>query len=64
MHLYFKDAPPLTEMLRKKMSLILLNSNPVTADPVPHVPSMIEIGGFHVEEPKPLPKVTNKLLLL
>src|SRR5699024_2693723 len=28
-------------------SIVLLNSHPSINQPVPHVPSMIEIGGFH-----------------
>ncbi|XP_018563298.1 UDP-glucuronosyltransferase 2B10 [Anoplophora glabripennis] len=35
-------------------SLILLNSHPSISEPVPHVPNMIEIGGFHVKPPNEL----------
>ncbi|VEN36938.1 unnamed protein product [Callosobruchus maculatus] len=44
------------------VSLVLLNSHPSVSDPKPHVPSMIEIGGFHVGAPKPLPEDLKKLL--
>nr|CAI5824780.1 unnamed protein product [Callosobruchus analis] len=44
------------------VSLILLNSHPSVSDPKPHVPNMIEIGGFHVRPPKPLPEDLKKLL--
>lgn len=54
---YFNDAPPLKELIDSKLSLILLNSHFSIGDPVPHVPAMVDIGGYHIEEPKTLPKV-------
>ncbi|CAH1984651.1 unnamed protein product [Acanthoscelides obtectus] len=44
------------------VSLVLLNSHPSVSDPKPHVPNMVEIGGFHIKEPKPLPEDLKKLL--
>lgn len=38
------------------VSLVLLNSHPALNDPVPQVPNMVEIGGFHLQSPKELPK--------
>lgn len=52
---YFENAPPLSELMDERLSLVLLNSHSVINDPKPLLPSMIEIGGFHVEEPKALP---------
>lgn len=43
--------------MAEKLSVILLNSHPSFTDPVPSVQQMIDIGGYHVEKPKPLPKV-------
>jgi len=43
-------------------SLLLTNSHVSVNDAVPHVPSIIEIGGFHVSTPRPLPEDLKKLL--
>ncbi|KAJ8954692.1 hypothetical protein NQ318_011385 [Aromia moschata] len=52
---YFPDAPDLS-VLNYNVSLVLVNSHESTNHPVPHVPSMIDIGGYHVSPPKELPK--------
>lgn len=52
---YFPGAPSVEE-LNTNVSLVLLNSHISTHQPVPHLPNMIEIGGFHVYPPKSLPK--------
>lgn len=52
---HFPNAPKLTDILRNT-SLVLLNSNVVINQPIPHVPNMIEIGGLHIRPPKNLPK--------
>lgn len=52
---HFPKAPPLTELFYQN-DIILLNSHPGMSEVVPHVPSMIEIGGFHVKPPQNLPK--------
>ncbi|KAK5645032.1 hypothetical protein RI129_006332 [Pyrocoelia pectoralis] len=51
----FPGAPYITE-LYYETSLILLNSHVGTSSPVPLLPNMIEIGGFHLNSPKRLPK--------
>ncbi|XP_023012472.2 UDP-glycosyltransferase UGT5 [Leptinotarsa decemlineata] len=38
------------------VSLLLLNSHESVDDPVPYVPNMVNIGGYHVNPPKSLPK--------
>ncbi|XP_023012473.2 UDP-glycosyltransferase UGT5 [Leptinotarsa decemlineata] len=38
------------------VSLLLLNSHESINDPVPYVPNMVNIGGYHVNPPKRLPK--------
>lgn len=55
LHRYLPDAPHLNDLLYN-VSLILLNSHTSYQDPVPLLPNMIEIAGFHVSEPKGLPR--------
>lgn len=50
---FFPNAPSLQELM-DNVSLVLLNSHYGIESPRPYVPNMIEIGGFHVEEPKEL----------
>ncbi|KAK5645033.1 hypothetical protein RI129_006333 [Pyrocoelia pectoralis] len=51
----FPGAPHINE-LYFNTSLTLLNSHVSINSAVPLVPNMIEIGGFHVDPPKKLPK--------
>lgn len=54
---YFgKDVPDSYELM-KKISLIFVNSHFSFILPRPWMPNLIEIGGIHVIDPKPLPKV-------
>lgn len=55
LHRYFPDAPHLYD-LYYNTSLILLNSHVSANPPVPYVPNMVEIGGYHISPPKQLPK--------
>lgn len=55
LHKYLPNAPHLDEIMYNA-SLILINSHVSVNDPVPHLPNMIEIGGYHVQPPKELPK--------
>lgn len=52
---YYPDAPSVDE-LKKNVSLVLMNSHVSNFQPVPTVPKMIAIGGYHVQPPKGLPK--------
>lgn len=52
---YFPDPPNFYDVIYNT-SLVLLNSHISTNHPVPLVPAMIDIGGYHVFPPKPLPK--------
>lgn len=54
LHRYLPEAPHLNEIMYNA-SLILLNSHTSYRDPVPLLPNMIEIGGYHVSEPQVLP---------
>ncbi|XP_050298924.1 UDP-glycosyltransferase UGT5-like [Anthonomus grandis grandis] len=49
------DCPPITE-LRMNASLVLLNSHTSIYPALPLVPNMVEIGGYFIDPPKPLPK--------
>ncbi|XP_030747028.1 2-hydroxyacylsphingosine 1-beta-galactosyltransferase-like [Sitophilus oryzae] len=53
-----KYFPGLTdfEKIHTNVSLVLLNSHESISQPVPHVPNMIDIGGYHVQPSKALPK--------
>ncbi|CAH1156089.1 unnamed protein product [Phaedon cochleariae] len=51
---YFPECPDV-ETLSRNVSLFLLNSHQSFSQPVPLVPNMIDIGGFHVPRPRKLP---------
>lgn len=48
--------------LRKKVSLVLLNSHPTFRPPTPLVPNAIEIAGFHIDPPEELFENLQKVL--
>lgn len=52
---YYPDSPSI-EDLKKNISLVLMNSHVSNFQPVPTVPKMVAIGGYHVQPPKGLPK--------
>lgn len=54
MHKHFPNAPHLTELLYNT-SLVLLNSHISTNQPIPLLPNMIEVGGYHISPQKELP---------
>ncbi|KAJ8917748.1 hypothetical protein NQ315_005199 [Exocentrus adspersus] len=57
----FQIPPDLNDALYN-VSLVLLNSHESIFAPQPHVPCMVEIGGFHVQQPKKLPEDLQKFL--
>ncbi|XP_045478605.1 UDP-glycosyltransferase UGT5-like isoform X2 [Harmonia axyridis] len=58
---YLPTSPPL-RVLQKNVSIVLANSH-VSIEPArPYVPNMIQIGGFHVQETKPLPADIKRFL--
>lgn len=61
LHQYLPGAPHLNELIYNA-SLILLNSHTSYQDPIPLLPNMIEIAGYHISEPKPLPKDLQEFL--
>ncbi|CAO1424279.1 unnamed protein product [Diamesa tonsa] len=52
----FPDPKPCLNTLKKDVSLVLLNSHFTLNYPRPYVPNMIEVGGMHINQKKPLPK--------
>jgi UDP:flavonoid glycosyltransferase YjiC (YdhE family) len=58
---HFPEAPSLQELLTN-VSLVFVNSHYSIESPRPYVPNMIQIGGFHVEEPKQLPQHLKEFL--
>lgn len=58
---YFPNSPTLEE-ISKNISLVLVNSHYSTEVTRPMVPCMINIGGFHVKQPKKLPVDLQKIM--
>lgn len=61
LHRYLPDAPHLNDIMYNA-SVILLNSHTSNQDPVPLLPNMIKIAGYHVCEPKSLPRDLQEFL--
>jgi hypothetical protein len=58
---YFPNGPSIYDVIYNA-SIVLLNSHPSINQPVPYVPSMIDVGGLHVKTPKKLPTDLQQLL--
>ncbi|KAB0801400.1 hypothetical protein PPYR_05754 [Photinus pyralis] len=54
MHKYFPAVPHLTDVFYN-VSLTLFNSHISTSTPIPVLPNMIDIGGYHIKPVKALP---------
>lgn len=54
----WESRPPLEKML-KNVSLTLMNAHHVIGVCRPLPPGVVEVGGMHIKEPKPLPQVSN-----
>ncbi|KAL3270163.1 hypothetical protein HHI36_009220 [Cryptolaemus montrouzieri] len=61
LHQFYPDAPHLNEFVYNT-SIVLLNADPSVHEPMPKVPSLINVGGFHIKKPKPLPKDLQDVL--
>lgn len=59
---YIPRAPGDISEVLYNSSIVLLNSHPSFTQPVPYVPNMIDIGGFHIKSPKKLPQDLQKFL--
>ncbi|XP_068896517.1 UDP-glycosyltransferase UGT5-like isoform X4 [Tenebrio molitor] len=58
---HLPNGPDLYDVLYNT-SIVLLNSHSSINQAVPHVPNMIEIGGFHVKPPRKLPSDLQEFL--
>lgn len=58
---YFPNGPNVEDVMYN-VSLVLVNSHQSTNFPVPYVPQMVDIGGYHVQPPKKLPKDLQEYL--
>jgi UDP:flavonoid glycosyltransferase YjiC (YdhE family) len=58
---YIPGKPDLYDFLNNS-SLLLINSHVSSYEAIPQVPNAVEIGGFHIEEPKKLPDHLQKFL--
>lgn len=50
------ELPSVSE-LERRMVLVLVNTNPAMDYLAPLPENIIPVGGLHIEDPKPLPKV-------
>lgn len=55
------DNMPYLGDLLNETSLLLVNTHYSLSGPKPLSPSVIEIGGVHIQEPKPLEDVSRKI---
>lgn len=55
-------AIPTIEELTKNISLVLLNTHRSVQSPRPSMPTILNIGGAHIKDPKPLPGDLQKFL--
>ncbi|KAK5642052.1 hypothetical protein RI129_008219 [Pyrocoelia pectoralis] len=55
MHKYFTNVPHFYDVYYN-VSLMLINTHTAVHPPVPRLPNMIEIGGYHIKPPKTIPK--------
>lgn len=55
LHQHYPEAPHLNELM-KQVQIILLNSHSSVNEPLPLVPNLIEVGGYHVKPTGRLPQ--------
>jgi len=58
----WESRPPLEHMLNN-VSLTLVNSHNAIGISRPYLPGIIEVGGMHIKDPKPLPRVSTYIAL-
>jgi len=56
----WQSRPTLEQMLNN-VSLTLMNAHHAVGVCRPYLPGVIEVGGMHIKEPKPLPKVSTNI---
>lgn len=54
---YFGSLVPSTGELERRISVVLVNTNPVMDYSAPLPENVIPVGGLHIKDPQPLPKV-------
>lgn len=58
----WKSRPSLEHML-SNVSLTLMNANHAIGVCRPLTPGVIEVGGMHIKDPKPLPRVSSEIII-
>ncbi|XP_022921076.2 UDP-glycosyltransferase UGT4-like isoform X1 [Onthophagus taurus] len=58
---YLPGSLPMQE-IKKRIELVLVNTHISTESPRPYVPNMIQIGGFHLHNPKPVDEALKNVL--
>lgn len=53
------ESRPSLEKMLNNVSLTLINAHHAIGICRPYLPGIIEVGGMHIKEPKPLPPVSN-----
>lgn len=53
---HIEGPVPLITDLEKKVSIVLVNSHIATDSPRPTISGLVNIGGAHIQKPKPLPE--------
>lgn len=54
----WESRPPLHQMLQN-VSMTLVNGHHTVGVSRPYLQGVVEVGGMHIKEPKPLPQVSN-----
>lgn len=57
---YFGPNYPPVSQMERRTALALVNTNPVMDYPAPLPENIIPVGGLHMKNSKPLPKVSFK----
>nr|AVT42214.1 UDP-glucuronosyltransferase 40D9 [Lissorhoptrus oryzophilus] len=61
LHEAFPDAPYVTD-LNNYTAIVLSSSHLSILDPMPLVPNLVEVGGYHIDAPKKLPQDMQQFL--
>lgn len=57
------ESRPSLEQMLNNVSLTLMNAHHAIGPCRPYLPGVVEVGGLHIKEPKPLPQVSNSLII-
>lgn len=53
------ESRPTLEQMLNNVSLTLVNAHHAIGTPRPYLPGVIDVGGMHIRDPKPLPEVSK-----